>query len=184
MSTPEDTPSVFPLTIGGLTLVGWDGFSYVAENGCTFWSGAAAPSEADATDALVHRRAVPRPADPTPIGTRLALGGTFSHEEIATSSGGTLIGFLPAGWALVDFQALVDVAFNAGCTISLGTAASPARWVNALPVSTTGLKQATPLQLYPQSVANATAIYLKKSTATTVGDIIKVTVIIEKKYQP
>jgi len=120
--------------------------------------------------------------DPTPLGTRKALTGSFHHSEISSSSGATKLGDIPPGWAPVDFQARVDEAFDPGRTISVGTAASPGRWVNGLSVSTVGFKQATPIQLYPQSAANPTAVYIRKSAATTVGEIINVSLLIERKY--
>lgn len=60
MSTPDQTPSLFPLVVGALTLVAWDGFSYVDEAGRTYWSGASEPSETDAADALAKPR-IPTP---------------------------------------------------------------------------------------------------------------------------
>lgn len=170
-----------PLAIGDIEIVGWDGFSYVERNGRTYWSGET-PSEADALDAVGTPRVQPATDIGPPVGTRMALVGSFHHSEISTSSGGTLLGVIPPGWAMVDFQAQVDEAFDATRTISVGTAASPTRWVNSLAVSTVGFKQATPLQLFPQSAANGTNVYLRKSAATTVGDIINVTALIERKY--
>lgn len=51
---PNESESIFPLTVAGLTLTGWDGFSYVDELGRTYWSGAESPSEADALDVLAN----------------------------------------------------------------------------------------------------------------------------------
>ena len=52
----NELPDIFPLTVGALTLTGWDGYSYVDVLGRTYWSGAAEPSEADAQDAVTTRR--------------------------------------------------------------------------------------------------------------------------------
>lgn len=62
---PEDTPSVSPLVLGSVTLVGWDGFSYVDDAGRTYWSGAAEPTAEDAAECLAapRARAVPVPEE-------------------------------------------------------------------------------------------------------------------------
>jgi hypothetical protein len=182
---PEEITYPFewmPLAVGGIEVVGWDGYSYVDRAGRTYWSGES-PSEADALAAVGTPRAIPAPAaEQPPVGTRRSLVGSFQHSEISTSAGGTFFGVIPAGWAMEDFQANVETAFDSGRTISLGTAASPNRWVNGLAVSTVGFKQATPLQRTPQSAAAGTNVYIRKSATTTVGDIINVSVIIERKY--
>ena len=56
MSTEPETPTIFPLTVGSVTLTAWDGFSYVDDAGRTYWSGAAEPSAEDAADALNNPR--------------------------------------------------------------------------------------------------------------------------------
>ncbi|HLP26665.1 MAG TPA: hypothetical protein VK477_13375 [Acidobacteriota bacterium] len=76
--TPEATPSIFPLVVGALTLTAYDGHSYVKANGETIWSGAAEPSEADATDAVTtpRTRPAPVPSDAQIYAEQLALGFT------------------------------------------------------------------------------------------------------------
>jgi hypothetical protein len=117
-----------------------------------------------------------------PVGARVSIVKTFAHGSISTSNGTTLFGSLPANWALVDFQANVDVAFDTGVTVSIGTSAAPTRWVNALAVDSIGLKQATSAQLYPQSTSAATSVYIKKSGTSTVGNLLICTAILERKY--
>ena len=124
----------------------------------------------------------PPPPDPRPLGTILPLSATFHHSEISASGGITLLGVIPPGWSMIDFQCWIDEAFDATRTISVGTAATPTRWVNALAVSTTGFKQATPVQLTPQSAANGTNVFIKKSAATTVGNIVTATALIQRKF--
>jgi hypothetical protein len=137
---------------------------------------------ADIAAALASPPQPPSPSDSRPIGTRIGLNGEFAHNEVSTIAGVTLLGVMPWGWAPVDFQAWIDEAFDANRTISVGTAGSAARYVNGLAVSSIGFKQATPLQLTPLSAPDGTPIFLKKSAATTVGNIIKASLIIERKY--
>jgi hypothetical protein len=122
------------------------------------------------------------PLMPSKIGDRAPVSATFLHSAISAANGTTTFFSLPANWAIVDFQCNADVAFDAGSTISVGTSASPTRWVNALLVDTTGPKQATSLQLYPQSLTAATTVYIKKSGTTTVGNLLVCTAILERKY--
>ena len=51
---------MFPLTIGAITLTGWDGYSYVDVFGRTYWSGAATPSAEDAADCVTTQRTPPQ----------------------------------------------------------------------------------------------------------------------------
>lgn len=117
-----------------------------------------------------------------PIGARIPIVRTFNHSAISTLPGSTLFGVLPPGWAVVDFQANVTNALDAGRTGSLGTSGSSGRWVNGLLLDTTGLKQAASLVTTPSSLTANTNIYLTKSASTTVGDIITANTILERKY--
>lgn len=187
----SDAPDFVPYLVDGIgTVTAHDGGFYIvsmldgrvcgfpAPGGDTVEANAAA----DIAAAIASPTPPPAPVDPTPIGTRVGLNGTFTHSEVSTLAGATLLGVIPWGWAPVDFQAWVDEAFDAGRTISCGTSGSPTRYVNALPVSAIGPVQKTPLQLTPLSSPTGTAIYIRKSAATTVGNIIRVSMIIERKY--
>lgn len=64
MSTELDL-SFLPLTIGSITLVGWDGASYVADDGRTFYT-ANLPSAEDAAAAVATPQNPPAPVAPVP----------------------------------------------------------------------------------------------------------------------
>jgi len=61
--------SFLPRIAAGVQIVAWDGFSYVAADGRTFWSGAA-PSAADLDSALMD----PRPPAPPPAPVPESVG--------------------------------------------------------------------------------------------------------------
>jgi hypothetical protein len=182
---PYDVPGVGTVTAheGGFYIVAMlDGrvCGFPAPLGNTSEANAAADIAAE----IASPTPPPPPADDRPIGTRVGLNGEFAHSQVSTIAGVTLLGVMPWGWAPVDFQAWIDEAFDSGRTLSVGTAGSAARYVSGLAVSTIGFKQATPLQLVPLSAQGGTPIFLKKSAATATGNIIKASLIIERKYIP
>jgi hypothetical protein len=120
------------------------------------------------------------PTADAPPGTRAVIQGKYLHSEISTSNGTTLAFSLPAGWAVKEFACYVNAALDTAATISVGSLSTPTRWVNALLVDTIGYKQAASAQLVPQSISAATSVYIKKSGATTVGDIIDVVFFLER----
>jgi hypothetical protein len=69
---PEYPFDWMPLAVGDITVVGWDGYSYIDTLGRTYWSGAAEPSAEDATDVITNpaRQLGPRKAA---LRQRLAL---------------------------------------------------------------------------------------------------------------
>lgn len=58
--------SFLPLTTGGVTLVAWDGASYVADDGRTFWTASDTPSADDAAAAVANPQNPPSPVAPVP----------------------------------------------------------------------------------------------------------------------
>lgn len=64
----DETHSIFPLEIGDVTLTGWDGFSYVAEDGRTYRSALAEPTAEDAAACV----ASPAP-EPAGVVSRMPL---------------------------------------------------------------------------------------------------------------
>lgn len=115
-------------------------------------------------------------------GDRATIMGSLAHSAISTSNGTTQIGTLPAGWRVVEAQMNVDVAMDAGTTVSIGTLSTPALWINALAVATTGFKQSASASLVPVSISSNTSIYIKKSATTTVGNILVYIITIERVY--
>lgn len=188
MSAPDFTP--YAVDGIGLVIDHDDGGSYIVQlldgRVCGFPAPAGDPQQANAAAdiaaAIASPPQPPAPVDDRPIGTRVALSGSFLHSQISTSAGSTRLGVIPAGWAPVDFQANVTTGLGAGKTMAVGTAGSPTRWVSAMDVSIAALKQATPAQLFPQSVSGDTPVFLKKSGFTTTGEIINACMIIERKY--
>lgn len=84
MTTAPVSPFPFlPLVVGAVTLTGFDGFSYVGDDGRTYWSGATEPSEADAVDAVTN------PRTPTlPVPSEVPAWRLHAVAEIAGLSAG------------------------------------------------------------------------------------------------
>lgn len=116
------------------------------------------------------------------IGERASITATFAHSAISTSAGTTAVGIRPPGWAVVEVQLNVDVALDTSTTINIGSSGTSNLFVNALAVDSTGLKQADSLSKTPSSLVNSQTIYIRKSGSTTVGNIVTVNVILERKY--
>lgn len=88
-SPAEETPAYpfpwMPLVVGDVTIVSWDGFSYVDTTGRTYWSGAAQATAADATDAVTTPRTPPAPV-PTRVTRRQLLLALFSGHAITRAN--------------------------------------------------------------------------------------------------
>jgi hypothetical protein len=82
MSTTPDL-SFLPLVAGLITLIGWDGFSYVGDDGRTYWSGAETPTAEDAADCLATPRTLPAPATPLVQSARVVLARLTPAEKAA-----------------------------------------------------------------------------------------------------
>lgn len=121
-------------------------------------------------------------ATKAPIGARVAIRGTKLHSDISTSSSTTVFGVRPAGWKVVDFQSNVDVAFDAGRTLDLGSAGTPALIVSGLAVDTTGFKRAASLSDVPSSLTANQTLYGRKSGSTSSGNLLQYTIVLERVY--
>ena len=74
-TAPAPDLSFLPHTVGALEIVAWDGYSYVARDGRTFWSGVATPSVADLAAALATPRTPP--AAPVVVPTEVSRRQLF-----------------------------------------------------------------------------------------------------------
>jgi len=121
-------------------------------------------------------------AQPCGVGTTIAIPHTFLHSVISSTPGTTLFDTIPYGWAPVDWQIRVDVAFDSGTTIDVGSSSTQARYVSAQNIASTGVKQATPLVLAATTTAAGAPVYITKSGATTVGDLLTAVLVIRKIF--
>jgi hypothetical protein len=133
MSTTPDL-SFLPLVAGLITLIGWDGFSYVGHDGRTYWSGAETPTAEDAADCLATPRTPPASSGPRKQSSRTVLS-RLTDTEYAALHGSTNIG-IQRGLETARIEALISEsdpdfpAFRAGCD-ALGIIAA-ARWDDLL----------------------------------------------------
>lgn len=79
--TLEPSLPWLPLLVGSVTLVGWDGHSYVDDTGRTYWSGATEPTAEDATSVVMDPRTPP--AAPLRQSARVVLARMTTQERAA-----------------------------------------------------------------------------------------------------
>jgi hypothetical protein len=111
------------------------------------------------------------PAITAPIGARRQIYKSYAHSDISSTAATTSPGWLPAGWVVREFHGNVTAAFDAAVTLDSGISGTPAKFMSALAVSTTGFKRAASLSEQRESKTAHTTLYIKKSGATTQGAI-------------
>lgn len=121
-------------------------------------------------------------AQPCGVGATVAIPHTFLHSAISSTGGTTLFDTIPYGWAPIDWQVWVDVAFDSGTTIDVGSSSTQNRYVSAQNVASTGAKQATPLVLTASTTSTGSAVYITKSGSTTTGDLLTAVLTIRKIF--
>jgi hypothetical protein len=110
-------------------------------------------------------------------------GGTYSYEArflasaISASAGTTKLIDLPANAGVMNVEVLRNSAMDAAVTLDVGTSGTAAKYASAMAMDATGLLFADSLSKGSESATANTAIYIKKSGATTVGDItVRITI--------
>jgi len=110
-------------------------------------------------------------------------GGTYSYEArflasaISASAGTTKLIDLPANAGVMNVEVLRNSAMDAAVTLDVGTSGTAAKYASAMAMDATGLLFADSLSKGSESATAITPLYIKKSGATTVGDItVRITI--------
>lgn len=110
-------------------------------------------------------------------------GGTYSYEArflasaISASAGTTKLIDLPSNSGVMNIEVLRNSAMDAAVTLDVGTSGTAAKFASAMAMDATGLLFADSLSKGSESATAITPLYIKKSGATTVGDItVRITI--------
>lgn len=101
----------------------------------------------------------------------------FLASAISASAGTTKLIDLPANAGVMNVPRLAEPAMDAAVTLDVGTSGTAAKYASAMAMDATGLLFADSLSKGSESATAITPLYIKKSGATTVGDItVRITI--------
>jgi hypothetical protein len=100
----------------------------------------------------------------------------FLHSEISSTAATTKLLDLPPNCGVTSIELVRTAAMDSGITLDIGISGTQAKYASAMVASSTGLLYTASLSPGSESSTADTAVYVKKSGATTVGDItVKIT---------